>query len=294
MAGRRRFYRRKRRNRKWMVLGMTAILVVLISAVAIHRKSSSVRSTGYNFAGMGIYGRDSGTAEQTVKEGEVRKKLQELAETNEQVAELLERAEQFPYGILEMVANNEETAGFALGWPEKKDTQPAADVGELVPGEIPLLLQWDERWGYAGYGDGLLGYTGCGPTALAMVVTGLTGDSSVTPYKVAQYAEKNGYYAEGQGTAWSLMTEGCQQFGVQGMELPLDQHVIFTALENGQPIICSMRPGDFTATGHYIVLTAVKEGKLEIHDPNSLIRSNQLWDYETIEPQIKNLWAYTL
>ena len=41
--------------------------------------------------------------------------------------------------------------------------------------------------------------TGCGPTVLSMVVSGLTGDSSITPYVVARYAQENGYYVSGTG-----------------------------------------------------------------------------------------------
>ena len=34
-----------------------------------------------------------------------------------------------------------------------KDTAPAETIGDVTQGEIPLLLQWDERWGYAYYAD---------------------------------------------------------------------------------------------------------------------------------------------
>ena len=40
-----------------------------------------------------------------------------------------------------------------LGYTEKKDDVPAEDIGDITSGEIPLLIQWDERWGYAQYGD---------------------------------------------------------------------------------------------------------------------------------------------
>ena len=64
-------------------------------------------------------------------------------------------------------------------------------------------------------------------------------------------------------------------------------------LENGHPIICAMRPGDFTTAGHFIVLADVQEGKIRVNDPNSRTRSRELWPYETLERQIKNLWTFT-
>ena len=176
---------------------------------------------------------------------------------------------------------------------DKTDENADALIGEVAAGEIPLLLQWDERWGYSVYGDNMIAVNGCGPTAVAMVVSGLLCDPSVTPYKVAKFAEEQGYYAGESGTSWTLMSEGVQSFGIWGEELGLSRSEVFSALESGCPIICSMRPGDFTTTGHFIVLTKVENGKIKVNDPNSRIRSGQLWDYERLEPQIQNLWAFS-
>lgn len=86
----------------------------------------------------------------------------------------------------------------------------------------PLFLQWDERWGYAAYGSSSIGISGCGPTCLSMVVYGLTDNAMATPDKVARYSEEQGYYIEGTGTSWDLMTTGAASFGVTGEELSLD------------------------------------------------------------------------
>ena len=82
-------------------------------------------------------------------------------------------------------------------------------------------------------------------------------------------------------------------FGLYAQELSLTEAAVFGALEAGQPIICSMRPGDFTTAGHFIVLTGTQDGLLCVVDPNSPARSASLWEYSRLEPQIKNLWAYT-
>ena len=63
------------------------------------------------------------------------------------------------------------------------------------------------------------------------------------------------------------------------------------ALEHGNPIILAMGPGDFTASGHYIVLTGVVDGLFAVNDPNSPERSSRLWSYEEISGQIRNIWA---
>ena len=216
-----------------------------------------------------------------------------MALVNPKVREIMANKDQYPEQLIELLKSNEETVDFVFDYLEKKDTTPADTVGEVVQGQIPLLLQWDERWGYAFYADDMIAVNGCGPTAIAMVAAGLTGDNTVTPYKVAQFSAENGYYAGDSGTSWTLMTDGAQQFGIYGEEMGLSEGEVFSALENGHPIICSMRPGDFTTTGHFIVLTGIEDGKIRVNDPNSRVRSERLWDYSKLEYQINNLWVYT-
>ena len=296
----------RRRRRRREIMRMAAVLIVLVvsascvkrilfdnllnpdSSFSISRMSAGI-STGGNSTKRGGTEHITGAA--------VEKKLKEMAESDSRINDILDHPDQYPEEIRELLANNEETKDFVLDYPEKKDTAPAETIsgkGTEWPGDgrIPLLLQWDDRWGYGSYGGSTIAVSGCGPTAVAMVAAGLTGDESITPYKVAQYAESNGYYVSGEGTSWSLMSQGAAAFGVQGSELGLDQNLIFSELESGHPIICSMRPGDFTSTGHFIVLTGVEDGKIRVNDPNSRVNSETLWDYDRIEYQISNLWAF--
>ena len=301
--------RRRRRRRK--IMRMAAVLIVLVvSASCVKRilldnllNPDSSFSLSQMAAGIGTGGNSTdggsmkGGGTEHITGADVDKKLKEMAASDPRINDILEHPDQYPEEIRELLANNEETKDFVLDYPEKKDTAPAETIsgkGTEWPGDgrIPLLLQWDERWGYGSYGGSTIAVSGCGPTAVAMVAAGLTGDESITPYKVAQYAESNGYYVSGEGTSWSLMSQGAAAFGVQGSELGLDQNLIFSELESGHPIICSMRPGDFTSTGHFIVLTGVEDGKIRVNDPNSRVNSETLWDYDRIEYQISNLWAF--
>lgn len=59
----------------------------------------------------------------------------------------------------------------------------------------------------------------------------------------------------------------------------------------GNPIICVVGPGDFTTTGHFIVLTQYAEGKVRVNAPNSLRRSETMWDLPHVMEQIRNLWV---
>jgi ABC-type bacteriocin/lantibiotic exporter with double-glycine peptidase domain len=146
-------------------------------------------------------------------------------------------------------------------------------------------------WGYEDYGSSYLAVTGCGPTCLAMAGYYLTGEESMNPLSVAQFAEENGYYAKGYGSSWTLISEGAGKLGLTATELPLVKKKITNALEAGNPVILAMGKGDFTDSGHYIVLTGVEAEGFRVNDPNSRKNSEQLWTYEQLEKQIRNIWA---
>ena len=214
---------------------------------------------------------------------------QRNAITVEQLAE-----EEYPESLIALWEKNPEAQNFVLNYPKNKDKDVEIDLaGEVTKGTIPLFLQWDERWGYETYGNDFLAVTGCGPTCLSMVRCGLSGETEWNPLTVAQMAEKQGYYVEGAGSSWELMSDGAEQLGLTVYSVIFVAEHIISALESGNPIICAMLPGDFTTTGHFIVLAGVDEGgKVIVRDPNSRINSETSWEVKDLIPQIKNLWGY--
>lgn len=199
----------------------------------------------------------------------------------------------WPDSLRELLERHPDALDFVEGYPDHKDDAPADSIGTVEAGTFPLLLQWDPRWGYVRYGDDLLAVTGCGPTCLAMAAAGLTGDDTITPAAVADRAQRDGYWVDGV-TSWALMTDGCGTWGLVSEELPLSESTITEALNDGRPIICSVRPGDFTTTGHFILLAGVEDGSIRVNDPNSPQNSARTWTYAELEPQIRNLWAFSL
>lgn len=199
----------------------------------------------------------------------------------------------WPESLQALLERHPDALEFVEGYPDHKDDAPAETIGDVVQGQFPLLLQWDARWGYVRYGDDLLAVTGCGLTCLAMAAAGLTGDNAITPAAVAEQAQRDGYWVDGV-TSWGLMSDGCRAWGLVSEELPLTESAVTGALEEGRPIICSVRPGDFTTTGHFILLAGLEEEGLRVNDPNSPQNSDRLWTYDELEPQIRNLWAFSL
>lgn len=200
--------------------------------------------------------------------------------------------EDYPVELIELLERNPETESFVLNYPLQKDAHPEIDLQEYLNADsVPLLLQWDERWGYDQYAGDLFGLTGCGPTCLSMVSIYLLQNADYTPQYMAQFSKENGYSVSGNGSSWTLISEGGEKLGLDVTEIPLDKDRIVQNLEVGNPIICVMGPGDFTTTGHYIVMTGYIDGQIKVNDPNSIVRSNTLWSYEDIESQIRNLWV---
>jgi hypothetical protein len=215
------------------------------------------------------------------------------SETDDKLSYILNHPKEYTEDLLELAQKNSEALDYVYQYPQLKDVAQTIDLSaEAQSDQVPLLLQWDTRWGYQEYGSGLIGYTGCGPTCLSMVALYLTGNADYSPAYVADYAFNAGYYVSGSGTAWSLMSEGCSAFGLSARELALDEGIMVSALNAGKPIICSMGPGDFTDNGHFIVLTGYTGDAFTVNDPNSPQRSSQVWTFEQLKSQIRNLWAY--
>ena len=203
---------------------------------------------------------------------------QKLAEVPEELASLYER--------------NPDARSFVLDYKEKHNKKPRIDLSKYADiNTVPLLMHWDERWGYKKYSEQYFGLSGCGPTCLSMAYIYLTKDTRKSPDYMRKFATKNGFSTDGSGTAWAFITKGGEKLGLDVTELPLDKSIIDRKLVSGNVVICIMGPGKFTTGGHFIVIAGIENGKYRINDPNSYTNSNKLWEYDEISDQIKNLWS---
>ena len=200
---------------------------------------------------------------------------------------------EYPDELIHLLASNRETKKFVLEYPVKKNLEPEIDLSRYAgAGSVPELLQWDQRWGYREYGDGIIGINGCGPVCLSMVYIYLTGNTDMNPYQMALYSQNSGYYVRGTGTSWELMGNGAANLGLDVTQIPLDKERIIANLETGNPVICSMGPGQFTKSGHFIVLAGYENGSFKVNDPNSKRRTHSKWSYEDIAESVLSIWVY--
>lgn len=142
--------------------------------------------------------------------------------------------------------------------------------------------QLDERYADKPYGTDHIGGYGCGPTAMAIVVSTMT-DDMVDPVEMAEWSYQNGYWCKGSGSYHALITEAAKEwklpvFGCSASE----PQSILDALSEGKLVVAIMSKGHFTSSGHFIVLRGVRDGKILVADPASYKRSEQLWDLSII------------
>ena len=198
----------------------------------------------------------------------------------------------YPASLVDLLNRNPETEDFVLSYPLEHDKTHQIDLSNCVnTGSVPLLMQWDKRWGYITYGADVAALTACGPVCLSMAALYATGDASLSPDVIIEFAKENDYCVYGNGSSWTLISEGGVKLGLDVTVLPLVESRIVDNLKAGNPVICVMGPGDFTTSGHFIVMTGYEDGKIRVNDPNSYERSAKLWSYDDICDQILNLWA---
>lgn len=199
--------------------------------------------------------------------------------------------EELPGELQLLLELNQEAADYVKEYANRESCRNCDfDLTEdFVSGQVPLLMQWDKRWGYNDYGDSYIGLAGCGPLCLEMAYLYFKEDITVTPREMAAFVYDGGYYSSA-GTSWSLWTKGVKKLGLSGSELPLDENRMRGALDDGGLIVCSMGPGDFTTTGHFILIRGYDENGFFVNDPNRRSNSEKQWDFASLQYQIKNLW----
>ena len=148
--------------------------------------------------------------------------------------------------------------------------------------EVIYYNQMDERYAGKPYGTDHIGSSGCGPTAMAMVVSSLSG-TIVDPVEMARWSYENGYWCKGSGSYHALIPAAANHWNlpVSGCTSSEPQRIL-DALSEGKLVVAIMAKGHFTKSGHFIVLRGVEDGKIKVADPGSYNRSGQLWDLSII------------
>ena len=173
-------------------------------------------------------------------------------------------------------------------------------IMDSAMGPMIYYNQGDSRWADYLYGgaDPIRSH-GCGPTAVAMVISSFSS-VTLTPPEAADWAAANGYYAPDHGSYHSLITGSLTAFGlnVQSVKDRSQEHVS-NLLREGSVLIALMGKGSLTQNGHFIVITKLLEnGNVYIADPGSYLNSTKEWELSKLLSELKGsrdsgapLWA---
>ncbi len=140
---------------------------------------------------------------------------------------------------------------------------------------VPLYNQ-NDSYDYRFPDGDTIGRSGCGFCSMAMAISYLTGDSSITPVTLAQtYADGykyNTYYGDG-GMQYSFPPKVAADYGLS-CTTTSDINDVVTALQNGAVVVSSQGPGIFTSKGHIITLAGLdSNGNIIVNNPSGSINS---------------------
>ena len=142
-----------------------------------------------------------------------------------------------------------------------------AAASQFIDG-IEIFSQTDPLWKDIVYGTSTIGAAGCGVTAMATIISALTGIRT-TPPETAAYADEQNQFEDGVGSKWTMPPIVAEKWGLNARQINPTIADVTAILNMGGMVITSGKgPLPFsTTTGHYIAIRAVTpEGKWMVAD----------------------------
>lgn len=165
-------------------------------------------------------------------------------------------------------------------------------------------MQTDSRWknqNYSAPGEKkTIGSSGCGIVCSAMVIATLK-DKNVTPVDTANWSMAHGYKALNQGTYYTYFVPQFKEYGIEckrlntsnlyGKSSSTAHTEALNALKNGDWVIAVMGKGNWTSSGHYILLYGYENGYVYINDSASKASKRVKNTWTLFAKQVKYMWT---
>ena len=164
--------------------------------------------------------------------------------------------------------------------------------------------QYDSKWGGLPYAlpgeNGTIKTSGCGPTTIADVLASIVSPY-IDPVTCASWARANGYKAFNAGTYYSYFVPQAAAYGVKVKQLNSSNiygktnhsahDVALSELMKGNWLIACMGKGNWTKSGHFILVYGFKDGNVYINDPASAKANRACNTWQLFKSQVKVYWA---
>jgi hypothetical protein len=149
-----------------------------------------------------------------------------------------------------------------------------------------IYSQYDPAWKDTPYPPTTIGEGGCGPSAMAMIITNLTGNK-VTPVDTSNYAASQGLHESG-GSKHNIGKVLAEHWGLKSELIGSDLSKINQALNAGGLVIAAGKGAlPFSTGGHFIVIRGVtSDGKWKVGDSGHNNTSDKEWDPQQIISEI--------
>jgi hypothetical protein len=160
---------------------------------------------------------------------------------------------------------------------------------------FPIYSQYDPAWKDKPYSSSTIGESGCGPSAMAMIITALTG-KTVTPVDTAAYAAAQNQYEAGSGSRWTIAPVLAEHWGLKANLIGADVAKITATLQAGGLVAAPGHGADpYTSHGHYIVIRGVTaSGKFKVGDSGHSDTSDKEWDAAQLVSQMHGGGVYAI
>ena len=159
--------------------------------------------------------------------------------------------------------------------------------------DLPYYSQNDSRWSGMSYGNESMSDAGCGPTAMAMVASGL--GMNTDPVSMAQYSRRHGF-RDDTGTNWNFIDSASNASGLTATKQALPGSTFLRSnLSSGKPVILSGQGGagtPYSSGGHYVVATGIHGNNVSISDPRGVSYSGE-YPIEAVTSGANMGWGFS-
>lgn len=183
-----------------------------------------------------------------------------------QYTEILGNLSSYPENLVKLAASNSDAMNLVINYQNHSGSISAeTPLTENVTESIPNLKNFDERWAYIDYNNGLMATNGSIPVSLSMVFSHLFDDPTFTPVVMADFAKEFGYETAPVSEYDSVFSGAAYYYGINMTPLVNNPTYITNSLNSGGTVIAELGSEN---NSRYVVISGLNDdGTWIVMDP---------------------------